>query len=114
MSAFQEHFLDKYFGYRARYVAYIAEHAPRRARLAIVSEVARLSFSLAGSALCAVIFWFLAVEAAGRSAGWLSASVLTFLACALAASGFVVLTIHGLGAAMQALRQGSKRSKKDE
>ncbi|HTV72393.1 MAG TPA: hypothetical protein VME66_01625 [Candidatus Acidoferrales bacterium] len=111
MSAFQEHFLDKYFGYRARYVAYIAEHAPHRARLAIGSEVARLTFSLAGSSLCAVIFWVLAVEAAGRSGGWLRVPVLSFLACALTASYFMVLTLRGLSCAIHALQQGSKRSK---
>jgi hypothetical protein len=108
MSAFQEHFLDKYFGYRERYVAYMAEHAPRRERLAIASEVARLSFSLAGSALCAVIFWVLGAEAIER--GGVSAAAATFLACALGATYFSALALRGLGAAIRALRQGSERS----
>jgi hypothetical protein len=108
MSAFQEHFLDKYFGYRDRYVAYMAEHVPRRERLAIASEVARLSFSLAGSALCAAIFWVLSAEAIERAAR-LTALSATFLACALGASYFCVLALRGLAAAVQALRQGSKR-----
>jgi hypothetical protein len=109
MSAFQEHFLDKYFGYRDQYVAYMAEHAPRRERLAIASEIARLSFSLAGSVLCAAIFWVLSVEAIERTAR-VSAADATFLVCALGATYFVVLALRGLAAAIRALRQGSERS----
>jgi hypothetical protein len=109
MSAFQEHFLDKYFGYRDQYVAYMAEHAPRRERLAIASEVARLSFSVAGSVLCAAIFWVLGVEAIER-AGGVSAVAATFLLCALGATYFAVLGLRGLATAIRALRQESKRS----
>jgi hypothetical protein len=108
MSAFREHFLDKYFGYRDQYVAYMAEHAPRRKRLAIASEVARLSFSLAGSVLCAAIFWVLAAEAIERAAR-LTALSATFLVCALGATFLCVLALHGLAAAARAFRQGSER-----
>jgi hypothetical protein len=105
MSGFQEHFLDKYFGYRAQYVSYMAQHAPHRERLAIVSEVARLCFSLTGSALCAAIFWVLSVEAIGRS----GTLVVTFAACALGATFFTVLALRGLLLAIRALQPGSKR-----
>jgi hypothetical protein len=72
--------------------------------LAIGSEVARLAFSLAGSTLCAFIFWVLAAGAAARS-GPLAVSVATFAALALTASGFAALALRGLYKAIQALKR---------
>jgi MFS family permease len=50
------HLYQKYFSYRRRYVDYILKEAPQRARLAVVSEIARLGFMAAGAGLCAFIF----------------------------------------------------------
>lgn len=66
MSPFREHFLDKYFGYRRRYVEAVAAIAPDRRGLAVASEIARLAFSIFASALCATILWALFAGALGR------------------------------------------------
>ncbi|HEY0798537.1 MAG TPA: hypothetical protein VGD50_05265 [Candidatus Baltobacteraceae bacterium] len=102
MSGFKDHFLDKYFGYRSRYVAHVAAYAPAQAHFAVVSEVARLSFSLAGCLLCALIFWVLTANAAAR--GGSAPLVVTFGCCAAGSSWFAVLTLIGLGRAIGALR----------
>ena len=95
MPGFKEHFLDKYFDYRRRYVDYILAEAPARARLANVSELARLGFMLAGNALCAAICWLLVVGAVGRANG---AAVwpIAFLALAALPTAFAALTLRGI------------------
>jgi len=91
MSAFREHFFDKYFGYRAKYVASVGECAPHRARWAIASEAARLSFVFLGSAFCALVLWLPAASAFGRRSGW----TVAFVACAALASLFAVAALAG-------------------
>ena len=66
MDAFREHFLRKYFGYRRRYVDYVAGEAPARAALAVLSEIARLAFAAFGAALCAIILGTLTTDALRR------------------------------------------------
>ncbi len=98
--AFREHFLDKYFAYRRRYVDYILREAPARASLAVVSEITRLGFMVVGNALCAVILWTLAGGAFARASGaslWPS----IFTLCALVPTSFVVLSVCGI---VEALR----------
>jgi len=99
VSAFQEHFLDKYFGYRRRYVAAIAEQAPNRRSLAVTSEIARLGFSIAGNVLCAVILWVLFAGAVGRL-GFLAVWPIVFGLLALMPTIFAALATRGLGAAL--------------
>jgi hypothetical protein len=70
MLAFRDHFLDKYFGYRRRYVEAVAAIAPERRSLAVASEVARLAFSIVANALCAGIFWLLFAAAIHRAGGF--------------------------------------------
>ncbi len=99
MSGFKEHFLDKYFAYRRRYVDYIAREAPERAHLAVLSEIARLGFMIAGNALCAAIFWALTAGAAGRAGGsglWPA----VFGLLALVPTAFGLLAARGLAAAV--------------
>ena len=98
MSAFSDHFLDKYFGYRKRYVDYILQEAPARASLAVASEVARLGFSIAGNALCAGIFWLLTVGAAQREG--LAVWPVVFGLLALVPTAFAGLSLRGLLAAV--------------
>ena len=103
MSGFRDHFLDKYFAYRGRYVAAIREDAPARERLAIVAEVARLVFVTAGCALLAVISWTLTVAGFGRI-GIEIRSVL-FGAFALWTTWLGVRAFGGLLAGLKALRK---------
>jgi hypothetical protein len=98
VGGFSEHFLDKYFAYRQRYVAYIRAEAPEREGLAVLSEILRLSFVCAGSAFCALLFWLLTASAFGRgtqAAVWLA----VFGACALCASWFALLALRGIARA---------------
>jgi hypothetical protein len=99
MSAFREHFLDKYFGYRRRYVDHIAREAPRRASLAVLSEIARLGFSIAGNALFAVIFGVLAAGAFAR-AGGLGVWPFAFALLAALPAAFGTLACVGLARAV--------------
>ena len=108
-SAFREHFLDKYFAYRRRYVDYILAEAPNRAKLAVLSELARLTFSALGSALCALLLWFLAAGALARGGGGAAWGVL-FGACALAATWFVCLALGGIVAAARDRRRVEERT----
>ncbi len=89
MSGFKDHFLDKYFDYRRRYVDYIVAEAPARARLANLSEIARLAFMIAGNVLCAAIFWLLVGGALGVVFGLL----------ALVPTSFALLALAGIGRA---------------
>jgi hypothetical protein len=90
MSAFKEH--------------YILSAAPKRAPLAVLSELVRLAFVSVTSGLCAAIFWLLTAGAYQRSGGpgiWF----FVFMLCALLASSFVVLALRGmLGAARDRAR----------
>lgn len=91
MSGFKAHFLDRYFGYRRLYVDAILERAPRRATLAVASEIARLAFAIFGCALTALVFWLLTAGAAGRSGlfGW----TLVFGGCAAGVSALGALAL---------------------
>ncbi len=98
MSGFKDHFLDKYFDYRRRYVDYIVAEAPARGRLANLSEIARLAFMIAGNLLCAAIFWLLVAGALGRSGGsgiWPA----VFGLLALVPTAFALLAFAGIGRA---------------
>ena len=88
MSAFREHFLDKYFGYRRRYVRAVAELAPNRRRLAVVSEIARLGFSFTACALVIVIMGALFVAALRAASWWNVAYFGLILAMPLVFAGF--------------------------
>ncbi len=103
MSAFQTHFLEKYFAYRGRYVAHIVREAPRRGRLAVLSEIARLGFMLFGCLLCALIFWLLTAGSVQRESG-LAVWPVVFGLCAAVPTIFALLTVAGLATAVQALR----------
>jgi hypothetical protein len=63
-------FLWRYFSYRRLYVDAILERAPKRATLAVASEVARLAFMVTGCALVGLIFWLLTASAVGRVNGF--------------------------------------------
>lgn len=98
VQAFREHFLDKYFGYRRRYVEAVAALAPDRRSLAVASELARLGFSFAGSALCAGILWLLCWGSLARGGGigvWPVASGLL----ALLSTVFGLLALRAMGSA---------------
>jgi len=99
VSAFADHFLDKYFAYRRRYVDYILQEAPARAQLAVASEVARLTFSIGASGLCAAIFWLLSAGAVER-AGGLGLWPAVFVVLALVPTAFAALSLRGLFAAL--------------
>jgi hypothetical protein len=102
MQGFRKHFLDKFFAYRRLYVAAIAERAPHRVRLAITSEIARLSFVVCGAALCAFIFGLLTVGAFGVDGfGWRE---FVFGFCTLAATAFGLLSLRGIVDAVAAAR----------
>ena len=89
MSAFREHFLDKYFAYRTKYVAHIERTAPHRVRWAIASEAARLSFVFFGSGVCALLFGLLAAGAFGRHSAW----ALVFAVCAAVGGVFAAAAL---------------------
>ena len=100
MSAFQEHFLEKYFAYRRRYVEGVAARAPHRRSWAIVSELARLGFMIFGNALCALIFWALTVAAFGRAHG-VAVLPLTFLVLAVVPTVFAAMALRGIADALR-------------
>ncbi len=100
MSAFREHFLDKYFGYRRRYVAAVAAQAPNRRSLAVASEIARLGFSIFGNVLCAAILWLLFAAALERL-GVLAVLTIVFALLAAMPTAFAVLAIRALAAALK-------------
>ncbi len=95
MSGFRDHFLDKYFGYRRGYVDYIAREAPARAGLAVLSEIARLAFAIAGNVLCAAILWALTAGAFSR-AGGVGLWPVVFALLALLPTAFALLALRGL------------------
>jgi hypothetical protein len=99
VSGFRKHFLDRYFGYRRLYVDAILERAPRRATLAVASEMARLSFVIVGCALTGLILWLLTAGAAAR-AGGLRGWVLVFAACAAAPTILGILSVVGVARAV--------------
>jgi hypothetical protein len=94
VSGFKDHFLDKYFDYRRRYVDYIVAEAPARASLANLSEIARLGFMILGNAFCAAILWLLVAGAVGRSGGGVWAIVFGLLA--LLPTAFALLALRGI------------------
>jgi hypothetical protein len=87
----------RYFAYRRLYVDAIAERAPRRAVLAVVSEVARLGFVAIGAGLFAVIAWALTAGAYGRQGGLVWAFV--FGTAAVAITAAVLWAVVSLGRA---------------
>lgn len=95
MSGFRDHFLEKYFAYRRLYVAHIVREAPRRGSLAVLSEIARLGFMIAGNVLCALILWALTLGAAARAGGF-GLWPVVFGLCALVPTLFVALAAAGL------------------
>ncbi len=99
MSAFQEHFLDKYFGYRRRYVEAVAAIAPERRSLAVASELARLGFSVAGNALCAAIFWLLFRGSVERL-GWIAVLPVVFAVLAVLPTAFGLLALRSMFSAL--------------
>ena len=108
MNGFREHFLDRYFGFRERYVAAVGERAPSRLRMAIVAEIARLGFVVAASGLILAVFGVLAEDAIRREGPTLWPTV--FALCAAVAAGGAVLGLRGLvkaGARLRALREGA-------
>jgi len=98
MLAFREHFLDKYFGYRRRYVEAVSAIAPNRRSLAVAAEIARLAFSIFGSGLCAAILWLLFAGALQRAGAGVWPVV--FGALALLATAFAVLGLRAVAAAL--------------
>jgi hypothetical protein len=93
------HFLDRYFAYRRLYVDAILARAPRRARLAVASEIARLGFVTFGSGLTLLVFgalcygWYVRY---GVTAWTLVFAVLAALPAALG--------LRAIGGALDAVR----------
>jgi hypothetical protein len=100
VSPFREHFLDKYFGYRRRYVEAIAAIAPERRSLAVTSELARLAFSIFGNALCAAILWLGYAGSLAR-AGGVGAWPAVFALSAALPTAFGLLALRAFAAALQ-------------
>jgi len=98
VSGFRDHFLDKYFAYRKRYVEGVAERAPHRRMWAVVSEIARLGFMIFGNLLCALIFWSLTIASFARSGP--SLLLLTFLVLALVPTIFAAMATRGIAVAL--------------
>jgi len=96
----REHLVEKYFRYRRRYVDHILMEAPQRALLAVLAEIARLAFVSAGSALCALILWFLTVGALTRPGGPSGWSILFTALAVFATLG----SIGALGGILTAVR----------
>jgi hypothetical protein len=94
VSGFRKHFLDRYFAYRRLYVDAILERAPRRATLAVLSEVARLAFAIFGCALTALIFWLLTAGAVARIGGLWGWAVV-FALCAAGSTVLAALSVVG-------------------
>lgn len=99
VSGFRDHFLDKYFAYRRKYVDSVTERAPNRREWAVVSEIARLGFMIFGNVLCALIFWALTIAAFGR--GGIGLLSLTILVCALLPTIFAALATRGIVTAIR-------------
>lgn len=99
MSPFREHFLDKYFGYRRRYVEAVAAIAPGRRGLAVASEVARLAFAIFANALCATILWALFAGSLVRSGGSFAWPIVFGLLAALP-TFFGLLSLRAIVTAM--------------
>ncbi|GAC1300053.1 MAG: hypothetical protein NVSMB19_05870 [Vulcanimicrobiaceae bacterium] len=97
MSGFQEHFLDKYFAYRRRYVDSVTARAPQRRSWAVASEIARLAFVIFGNVLCATIFGALTLGAFARGGGVLPG---LFLVLAVVPAVFAALSLRGLAVAI--------------
>jgi hypothetical protein len=109
MSGFKEHFLDKYFSYRTKYVLHIEGAAPRRATLAIASEMARLCFVCLGSGFCALLFWLL------TGAAWQRGGLaLVFGLCAALGTWFACLALWGFIQALIALIRYRKKRADDD
>jgi hypothetical protein len=85
---------NRYFGYRRLYVDAILERAPKRATLAVASELARLSFVLFGCGLIGAIFAALTVGAFERDG--LAFWPVVFLLCAAADATLACLAVAGL------------------
>lgn len=98
VSGFQEHFLDKYFAYRRRYVDEVTRRAPQRHAWAVASEIARLSFVIFGNVLCAGIFGLLTFAAFARSG--IALLPLVFLVLTILPALFIVLSLRGLSVAL--------------
>ena len=98
----REHVLDKYFAYRRRYVDHIVREAPNRASLAVLSEMARLGFQIAGTFLIAAIFWLLTAGAVTRANG-VGVWPVVFALCAFVPTLFLALSLAGLVAAARDL-----------
>jgi hypothetical protein len=94
VSGFRKHFLERYFGYRRLYVDAILERAPRRATLAVASEIARLCFVIFGCVLTALIFWLLTAGAVARIGG-LWGWALLFALCAAVPTVLAILSVVG-------------------
>ncbi len=107
MSGFHDHFVDKYFGYRRRYVESVAALAPRRRSWAVASEIARLAFVTFASVLCALIFGALTIGAFPRGGAlpWL------FAALTLLPALFTALALRGVAVAVSAGRQANGAAK---
>jgi energy-coupling factor transporter transmembrane protein EcfT len=103
------HLYEKYFSYRRRYVDYILKEAPQRARLAVMSEIARLGFVAAGAGLCAFIFGAL-LAGLPQGTGW---RWLTFIgALALAAALSAALGVAGATVALFDLGRVEEQSRR--
>ncbi|GAC1303241.1 MAG: hypothetical protein NVS2B3_09950 [Vulcanimicrobiaceae bacterium] len=102
MSGFREHFIDKYFAYRRRYVDEVAARAPHRRAWAVASEIARLAFVIFGCLLCALIFGALTLGAFGRSG--LAVLPVLFLTLAVVPIVFASLSLRGLAVALRERR----------
>ena len=106
MSAFREHFLDKYFAYRRRYVDYILTEAPNRGGLANLSEVVRLAFTLTGSLLIGVIVWTITVLSLSRP----TLGTAVYALMSLAATAAAAAAALGIVAALRDRRRVEERA----
>jgi hypothetical protein len=106
VSAFREHFLEKYFSYRARYVDYVVANAPQRGALANLSEIVRLAFVCTGSLLIAGILWLATVLSSGTHPIGAAFSGMAALAATLAVAG----SAKGIGVALRDRRRVEERA----
>jgi len=97
--AMREHLVEKYFGYRRRYVDHFVVAAPGRAMLAVTSEIVRLGFVAFGSGVCAFIFWLLSAGALSRANG-LDAWVVASFALAALTTGASIAALAGVFVAL--------------
>lgn len=98
----REHFIDKYFRYRRRYVDHMVREAPHRAVLAVDAEVVRLTSLGCFSALCAVLMWLLTAAAFARSSPAWSAFA---IALAIGATAIAIAAAAGILDALRDLRR---------